>query len=99
MKKTRKWIWLDGQMSLHLHRGYYIVLKHLKHVLVEAQNQYGQWIQSGDYLDAPCYLEIGNLYNNSDSRFKNQAYQRIQTGVFLKIYLGNNPMDIKEIIE
>lgn len=57
---------------------------HYKHVLGGKQNDNGQWTTSTkDYLSSPVSVDIGSFFNNSDSWFKTQAEQRIQSGLFL----------------
>ena len=58
-----------------------------KHIMGAKLNSNGQWTtNTKDYLDSPASVAQGQFYNNSESWFKDQAYQRCQTGSLLLDY-------------
>lgn len=55
-----------------------------KHVLGATENAQGKWTtKSRDYLDTPCKVIKGSFYNNTDTWFKQQASERLQSGSML----------------
>lgn len=73
--------WADESYSTYVcsgRREYY------KHVLAAKKNANETWsTKTKDYTDKPAAVDQGNYYKNSDSWFKEQARQRIQTGSIL----------------
>lgn len=57
---------------------------YFKHVQGGTQNSSGNWeLYVKNYTSSPAKTLTGVYYNNADSWFKDQSYQRIQTGQIL----------------